>query len=141
MWLCSKGHHKLPQIKQDKIPDNLLSLREYIPYDFARKPQQLKYMKFFKATEFRQCLLYTGPIVLKNILDHNVYVNFLTLVRILSTSKLCTDQSYIDYAEKLLSKFVEHYECIYEPEYVTYNIHNLLHLANDIRQLFAVSKD
>ncbi|XP_031781754.1 uncharacterized protein LOC107981216 isoform X1 [Nasonia vitripennis] len=125
MWLCSKIRYKLPQLKQDSISDNLLALREYIPYDFARKSRHLKYIKFFKATEYRQFLLYTEPI------------DFLTLhaaINILSTPILCADEAYIDYAEQLLSKFVEDLSSLYGPEYITYNFHNLQHLANDVRR-------
>ena len=80
IWLRSTSIYKLPQVEQDKMSNNFLSLKEYVPSDFARKPRNLKYIKFFKATEFRQILLYTGIIAIKDIvIDENVYLNFVTL--------------------------------------------------------------
>jgi hypothetical protein len=46
------------------ISDSLVSLRGHMPCEFARKPRTLDEMERWKATEFRQFLLYTGPLVL-----------------------------------------------------------------------------
>ena len=43
-------------------------------------------------------------------------------------------KDYVDYAEKLLTKFVNDFEILYGAEYVTHNVHNLLHLTNDTRK-------
>ncbi|CAL1672336.1 unnamed protein product [Lasius platythorax] len=37
-----------------------------------------------------------------------------------------------DYAGSLLRWFVSHYGELYGPEYITYNVHNLVHLASDV---------
>lgn len=50
-----------------------------MPYEYHRKPRSLLDFRLWKATEFRQFLLYTGPVVLKNILREDVYFNFLSL--------------------------------------------------------------
>ena len=137
IWLVSSSVHKLPQNSQNGISECLVSLKKYITYDFARKPRALKFLKLFKATEFRQLLLYTGVIILRNFVNDNVYVNFLTLhvaTTILSNPVLCEKKDYVDYAEKLLIKFVNDFEILYGAEYVTHNVHNLLHLTNDARK-------
>lgn len=51
------------QIKD--ISDQLLSYCGKLPSDFARQPRSLLEMDRWKATEFRQFLLYTRPLVLK----------------------------------------------------------------------------
>ena len=48
------------------ISESLLSLRNHIPDEFARKPRQLDHVDRWKATEFRLFLLYTGAVVLKD---------------------------------------------------------------------------
>ena len=47
--------------------------------NFARKIKSLQEAKIWKATEFRQFLLYTGPVVLHGILKPTFYQNFLLL--------------------------------------------------------------
>ena len=42
--------------------------------------------------------------------------------------------SYVDYAEQLLQEFVKSFQNLYGPQFVSYNIHNMLHLANDVRK-------
>ena len=137
IWLIATSVHKLPTLKQDELSNKLLSFKEYIPCDFNRKPRHLKYIKFFKATELRQILLYLGVIAFKNIVSPDVYLNFITLhvaISILNSPVNCKDAAYLEYAEKLLQKFVEHFENIYGAAYVSYNFHNLSHLANDSRK-------
>ena len=129
--------HKLPQVKIDAISHNLLLLKEYVPCEFARKPRHLKYVKNFKAIEFRQFILYTGIIALKNIVSQDVYLNFLSLhiaITILNNPFLCKNGLNLDYAKILLEKFVKHFEQLYGSELVSYNIHNLLHLVDDVRK-------
>ena len=42
-----------------------------LPREFAWQPQSLSEYECWNATEFRQCLLYTGPLVLHKILQRN----------------------------------------------------------------------
>lgn len=50
-----------------------------VSLEFSRKPRSLEDLKYYRATEFRQLLLYIGPIVLQGLLDHDIYLNFLIL--------------------------------------------------------------
>ena len=89
----------------------------------------------WKATEFCQLLLYTltGPVVLLGNLRDALYKNFLLLhvaLYILVSPFLC--QQYCDYAE-LRVHFVTHYSDFYGRNMVVYNVHCLVHLANEVR--------
>lgn len=79
----------------DDISQHLLNLKSHIPSEFARKPRSLKEIDRWKATEFRQFLLYTGPVVLAEILHPNMYKNFLLL-------SVGTEYSYSDKQRSLL---------------------------------------
>ena len=72
-----------------------------IAKEFARKPRSLCEIDRWKATELRQFLLYTGPVVLRGYVSDAVYSNFLLLhvaISILVNPTLCTE--YCGYAEK-----------------------------------------
>lgn len=80
--------------------------------------------------------MYTGSVVFKNILSKQKYRYFLylvTAIRILCDKDIYN--KYLDYAESLLRYFVEKYAIIYGNQFISYNVHNLVHLANDVRLL------
>lgn len=61
------------------ISMKLQSLSGKLPSEFARQPRSLFEVERWKATEFRQFLLYTGPVVLKGIVTDTMYDHFLCL--------------------------------------------------------------
>lgn len=126
--MSGKPPNKLSHAKISDLSTFLVNTAKQIPIEFVRKPRSLYEVKRFKATEFRQFLCYTGPVVLKFILPVNMYVNFLSFhlaIRILPSPYLIRE--HIEYAQSLLQYFVE----TYARECVTQNVHNLLHLCND----------
>lgn len=54
----------------------MTSLNGKMPREFARQPMSLDYLDKWKATEFRQFLLYTGPVVLKSVVSADTYHHF-----------------------------------------------------------------
>ena len=114
------------------ISTYMSSLRRHMPSNFARKPRSLLELSSWKATELRQFLLYTGPVVLNNV-PSRIYRNFLLLsvaIRILLSSALCSPEND-NYAEDILKVFVKDFALIYGNEFVSYNIHSLIHIAQD----------
>lgn len=119
------------------ISDGLLRCRKTVPNDFVRKPRPLSDFKHWKGVEFKQFLLFTGPLVLKDNIDESIYNHFLCLsisIRILSHPELVKHSLYLNYANDLLTIFVKEFEILYGPEYMHHNIHNLLHLTIDVRR-------
>ena len=122
--------------KINGISDALLAVRNNIPKEFARRPRSLKEVDRWKATKFRQLLLYTGILVFKEHAKTEVYRHFLILsvaMHILLNPSLC--QLYCDYAQQLLITFVKQFEGIYGRNQLVYNVHGLVHLANDAKNL------
>lgn len=81
--------------------------------------------------------MFTGPLVLKDNIDESMYNNFLCLsisIRILNHPELVKQSLYFNHANDLLTVFVKEFEILYGPEYMHHNIHNLLHLTNDVRR-------
>lgn len=127
---------RLGSQQKQKFSENLAAFAKCIPSDFSRKPRSLKEVERWKATEFRQFLLYIGPVVLKDILPHKLYTHFLCLhvaVSILSNPFLCDDDGYIEFSELLIKSFVEDMISYYGKKSLVYNVHNILHIPNDVR--------
>lgn len=138
LYFLRKGPQKCKLSSQqiDQISSQLSLLKGAMPSEFARQPRSLVEVDRWKATEFRQFLLYTGPIVLKNVVSKEVYEHFLTLsiaVSILLETDGETRNFYLDYATQLLKYFVEQCNHIYGDTFAVYNVHCLLHLPEDIR--------
>lgn len=134
IWLHGKPSHKLSKECVRKISDLLLSLKSYVPMEFVRKTRSLDEVKRWKATEFRFFLLYTGPLVLLNLIPSNKYLHFLTLhiaIRILMSTDL--KKTYIEFANSLLLYFIDQIAVIYGYEYISHNVHGLAHIVEDTK--------
>lgn len=71
---------------------------------------------------------------MKSVLCREKYLNFLTLhvaITILSSYK---HLNHLDYADSLLHYFVRTFIMIYGKENCSINIHNLLHLCDDVKK-------
>ncbi|KAK5641543.1 hypothetical protein RI129_010090 [Pyrocoelia pectoralis] len=122
---------KLCQI--DKINENIRKARTFIPTEFSRLPRGLDEIDYWKATECRLFLLYIGPAVLYGNMRKRVYKHFMSLhmaMRILCCQHLCI--SYNAFARNLLLYFVKNYGDIYSKKHITHNVHNLIHLPDDV---------
>nr|XP_018907290.1 PREDICTED: uncharacterized protein LOC109037206 isoform X1 [Bemisia tabaci] len=134
LWVLGTVPFKLGSTAVFQCSQQLYGLRAYIPSEFCRKPRHLDLIKRWKATELRQFLLYTGPVVLKSVLEKKKYENFLVLsvaMRILLCPTLVLQDGFIQYARQLLLNFVEAFKILYGTQFITHNFHNLIHLADD----------
>lgn len=137
LWLYGPPKVKLSADEIDKISAKLIELRKSQPTDFSRRPRSLRDVKYWKATEFRNFLLYSGPIVLKVVRNQDVYTNFLSLhvaVTIISSVAWIEFQKNIDYAQQLIEYFVQTFEVIYGKEFMSHNFHNVLHISTDVEK-------
>ncbi|XP_026673600.1 uncharacterized protein LOC113464963, partial [Ceratina calcarata] len=127
---------RLTKSDVQKISNRLLTIQSYCPYEFARKPRCIEEYIHYKATEFRHLLLYTGPVVFRDILEDDPYKHFLLIhsaSRALSKSHPCDGD--LEFAEMSLKVYVECCQHIYGDTFLTYNIHGLLHVVSDVRTL------
>ena len=118
----------------EQILSALVALRNHIPSEFARKPRKQAEIVRWKATEFRQCLLYTGHLELRHSLHENMYKHFLLFsvsMHILLNNRLV--ELYSDYARELMDLFVDHFGQMYGVTSLVFNVHGLTHLADDAK--------
>ena len=135
LWIHGPRATKLSQLQVTTISNKLAILRHHIPREFSRKPRSLSEYKQWKATELQQFLLYTGPVVLKGVLGHELYCNFMDLsisIRLL-LSKTLLDH-YLDYSKQLLTYFVSSFGNLYGSSQLVYNVHSLIHLPDDAQR-------
>lgn len=91
-WIKGKCNIRIPATKIDFTSTFLLSMLSFLPKEFSRKPRNLHEVDRFIATEFRQILLYTGPVIFLKILSRDKYVHFMSLsiaIRILCSKHYC----------------------------------------------------
>lgn len=60
-WI--KGKKPVRLINPDDISDELNNIKSYLPSEFKRVSRKLEEVEYWKAKEFRNFLLYIGPIV------------------------------------------------------------------------------
>ena len=120
------------QLKE--ISYRLITLDGKMPAEFSRQPRSLDKLDRWKATEFRQLLLYTGPLVFKGIFHKDHYQHFLALHVAMSILLNENDEIrnfYLNFAKELLVFFVMNADKFYGDTFVVYNVHALLHLHED----------
>ena len=135
LWLSGPLTCRLSSLTAEKLSLTLLKLRKFIPVEFARKPRSLKDINRWKATEFRLFLFYTGPVCLHNVVATEIYNNFLLLfVAMFCLASPKYRSNYNSYAQQLITLFVNHFSMLYGKEQIVYNVHNVIHLADDVKR-------
>ena len=124
------------------ISQELVSMRGCVPSEFARKPRALTELEYWKASELRQFLLYTGMVVLRDHkIDKELYEHFVCLSVIMHILLSPTLFSYYnEYVEELAVFWVRKSAELYGKHFVVYNVHCLIHLVDDCRNFGSLDK-
>ena len=141
-WVFPRKGEKVPtanvvhKTTLAQLSNKYVSWRNYSPCDFARSPRQMLKEKW-KATEWRQLLLYTGVPLLKECDVKDKYVvnlqYLMCAMRILSDPELCIVDSNLSIADDCIKKFVGYAVDLLTEEFAVYNVHVMLHMVDDVR--------
>ena len=117
--------------EKNRFSENIMYLRQFYPFEYNRKGRILEDIKYWKATEFLSFVFYSGPLILKTILKHENYEHFLYLHCAVTILSKYSEERRIRFAEELFKFFVSEWERIYEKHQLVYNVHSLIHIADD----------
>lgn len=130
------GFRRLNHRKVNIINARMLMLKEYCPSEFNRRPNEITMFHSFKATEFRQLLLYTAPMVFKSIVSDEYYQHLMILhcvIRLLISEE--TPREMYAFCQEALESYVTLCEILYGQQFLSYNVHGLLHVVADVERL------
>lgn len=116
----------------NKIDNLLLTIK--VPNQVARLSRSIRDRKYWKAREWENWILYYSLPILLYFLHLEIWVKHWSFLveafHILLKKSITRDE--INYAHTLLSKFVYYTEHYYLKVAMTYNVHQLLHLAQSV---------
>lgn len=133
-WLSGNLKVRMSGNLQNILSNRLTQIAKTQSRDFSRPSRTVSEIKFWKATEFRTFILYTGPVILENLITPEMHQNFLYLhvaVKICMRADLI---KYADIAENLFKHFIDTFEEIYGSELISSNVHNLVHLVSSVKK-------
>lgn len=117
--------------KINEVDRRLCSLRPTL--EIPRLPRSLKVRKYWKASEWRNWLLFYSPVVLHDILPSVYYKNWLKFVRVMHFFLANTVAAEkLKEAGRTMYEFLKEYQEVYGKEHLTYNAHLLLHLVESV---------
>ena len=125
---------KLSSQNKEAFNECLVSCQNYIPSEFSRKVEGgTSTILNWKASQYRLFLLYLGFVLFKNhmLFTKQFYKNYLKLAIAIRLLSLPDQDNNIPFIRCLLREFVEESQAIYGSSFVTYNVHNLIHLTDD----------
>nr|XP_050034043.1 uncharacterized protein LOC126530800 [Dermacentor andersoni] len=133
-WVCQGHSNRLSRLYRCQLNERLREASKAFPTYFQRKPRSTEKLDRWKATEFRTFLLYVGLVVLKPLLPPTHYKHFLMIhvaIRILASPQYYCE--YNDFAKDVLRYFDQEFSELYEKKQLVYNVHSLIHLADQCR--------
>ena len=105
--------------------------------EIKRLPRSIAdHLKYWKASELRSFLLYCRLPTLYGLLPDNYfaqYTLFVQAIYILLQDSI--SEADLQEADRLLDGFCKSFSTLYEERFYTLNIHQLLHLVDDVRDL------
>lgn len=123
---------KLSATLKSELVRRTKSIYKDIPAEFPRKMRSTDHFSKYKAVEFKFFVLYAAPVVFMELLSDDVYEHFMLLT--VACRLLCKkfQSIQINEARKYLTDFVDMAPTLYGETFVSLNVHNLIHLCDDI---------
>ncbi|XP_040174318.1 uncharacterized protein LOC120906597 [Anopheles arabiensis] len=106
-----------------------------LPSEIHRPFRSLDTLQYWKATEFRSFLHYISPVIYKDFMHSdgfNHYLLYFCGITIFSSSVY---KNLNPLAKRMLQQFVVDFPLYYGRTHMSSNVHNLLHVFDDVEEL------
>lgn len=142
MWTAGQLDYRINRASLKKIDEQIIALGECLPAEFRSTPKTLEQMDSWTPYDWRQFLMYFGPVVLESVLPAKYFIHFICLhlaVRIMVNRNVFNSyNSFI--VGFLLKRFVAEFAAFYGEDQVDYSVHSLLHYQ-DVMEHFGSVED
>lgn len=130
-----KGYqHKWSRLTTDSISQYLLEANKKMPSDIHRSVRGFDELSNWKGVEFRTFLMYVGMVALRPHLKNEEYEHFLLLCCACTMVSCNVYKSYIPVATNMFKVYVQQYIQLYGRHSISSNVHNLIHITDDLIQ-------
>lgn len=105
-----------------------------MPSEIHRSVRTIDVLAHWKGSEYRSFLYYHSIIILKYVLNSDAYSHFLNLY---CAIRICSNEKHFQFlriAEQMLEHFIENFKVYYGKDYISSNIHNLIHVVEEVRK-------
>lgn len=140
LWTTGKLDYRINKVSVQHISADLEIIGQNCPSEFRNRPKTMTNIDAWTAYDWRQFLLYHGPIVLENRLPTKYYIHFVCLH--LAARIMINRNEHKQYgafiAGFLLKRFVADFSSLYGADQLDYNIHNLLHYEEVIQRFGSI---
>ncbi|XP_008205076.1 uncharacterized protein LOC103315891 [Nasonia vitripennis] len=109
------------------------------PCEITRTPQSVNNLKQWKASEFKNFLLYNSVPVLKDILPSAFYkdwTEFVYAIHVFDSDSIGGEE--YEQASRAIIHFVNNTETLYGKELMKYNVHLMLHVPQAVKDFSAL---
>lgn len=128
-----KGYsRKWSKLTTDSVSRYLVEANGQMPRDIHRSLRGLDELSNWKGVEFRTFLMYVGMVVLRPVLEDDEYDHYLLLSCACTIVSCNVYKKYIALAKNMFKTYVKEYINLYGRHTITSNVHNLIHIADDL---------
>lgn len=125
------SEHRWTPPQKEAINKKLQNIK--LPSEVHRdSPRSMECLGYWKGTEFRNFLHYSSVGILRESLDHKAYDHFMLYFCAVTLLSSNIYRQHWRLAGTLLERFVVEFDAVYGPGHISSNVHQLLHVVNDV---------
>lgn len=140
-WVIPKKSTIHKWTRQQIADVQLMILRTKLSSEIHHALRSLDSLKMWKGLEFRNFLMYAGLPAIMHIYHHNDEIHKMFLCLFAGTT-ICSSPEHshlLDVAEQCFVRFVMHYQKVFGRISINSNVHNSIHIVQQVRQFGILS--